>query len=45
MGVKWKTKKNNLPYIEDSLKSMHGKTVEVGANWANAWLANIHEYG
>lgn len=45
MSVKWKTKINNLPKVETSLKTMGGKSVTVGADWANAWLAGIHEYG
>ncbi|MBD8945792.1 MAG: hypothetical protein EGR97_00490 [Clostridiales bacterium] len=45
MGVKWKTVKNEFPKMEQSIKSLSGKKVNVGCDWANAWLAGIHEYG
>lgn len=46
MSVKYKTKTNKLPEIEQSLKSLSGKKVEIGAfNGSHAWLAGIHEYG
>ena len=45
MGVKWTTKVNHLPNVSKSMETLHGKSVDVGVNWANAWLAGIHEYG
>ncbi len=31
--------------MEKAAKGMNGKKVNVGCDWANAWLAGIHEYG
>lgn len=45
MGVKWKTTKNGLPELIDTLKGLSGRKVEVGAAGSDAWLASIHEYG
>jgi hypothetical protein len=46
MAVKWSTKKNELPKIEMSLKSMRGKKVQIGCfEGSHVWLAGIHEYG
>lgn len=45
MGVKWKTKFDNIPKVTATAETISNKTVEVGANWANSWLAGIHEYG
>lgn len=47
MGVKWKTKKNEFPKIEASVKQLNGKKVSVGVlgGGEQSWLASIHEYG
>ena len=45
MGVKWKTTKDDFPKVKSQIDGINGKSVQVGANWANAWLAAIHEYG
>lgn len=45
MAVKWTTKINRLPNVAASMKSLHGKSVEVGCPASTAWLAGIHEYG
>lgn len=45
MGVKVKTAKNELSIMKKSVQSLNGKKVRVGTDWANAWLAAIHEYG
>lgn len=45
MSVKWKTQTDLLPQISKTLETINGKSVTVGADWANAWLAGIHEYG
>ena len=46
MGVKWKTVKNEFPKMEQSIKSLSGKKVNVGVlGGEHAWLAGIHEYG
>lgn len=44
-SIKWKTTKSNFPEMRNRLESIGGKSVQVGVNWANAWLAAIHEYG
>ena len=45
MGIKYKSKTNNLPTGAKSLEMMNGRKVTVGAlNGENAWLAGIHEY-
>lgn len=45
MSVKWETKINTIPKLTHTIETLNGKSVDVGVNWANAWLANIHEYG
>lgn len=45
MKVTHKVKYNKLPQIESRISHLNGRTVTVGANWANSWLAGIHEYG
>ena len=46
MSVKYKTTKDNLPEIVNTLTALNGKKVKVGAlEGENAWLAGIHEYG
>lgn len=47
MGAKWKTVKNDFPKMEQSIKDLNGKRLNVGAlgGGENAWLAGIHEYG
>lgn len=46
MKVKFKTIKNDFPKMEMAIKSMSGKSIEVGAiQGEHAWLAAIHEYG
>lgn len=45
MGVKFVTKFDNISKMTATAKTIGGKKVQVGANWANAWLAGIHEYG
>lgn len=45
MGVKWKTTKDDFPKVKSQIAGISGKSVQVGANSANAWLAAIHEYG
>lgn len=38
MGVKWKTTTNRLDEVSKNVELLGGKKVEVGCNWANAWL-------
>lgn len=47
MAVKWKTKKNDFPKVEASIKQIDGKKVSVGVlgGGEQTWLASIHEYG
>ena len=46
MRIKYKTIKNEFPKMEMAIKSMSGKSIEVGAiQGESAWLASIHEYG
>lgn len=45
MAVKWKTTINKLPKVSATTKALSNKKVTVGCDWANAWLAGIHEYG
>lgn len=46
MGVKWTTKVNKLPDVSETLETLGGRSVEVGAlQGSNKWLAGIHEYG
>lgn len=46
MAVRWKTKKNLLPAMEQAAANLEGRKVNVGvAGAGNAYLAMIHEYG
>lgn len=46
MKVKWKTTKNDLPKMTETLEALSGKRIEVGAiDGEHAWLAGIHEHG
>lgn len=45
MGVKWQTKIDKLPELTATTTAISNRKVTVGCDWANAWLANIHEYG
>lgn len=47
MGVKWKTKKDDFPKMQASVKHIDGKKVSVGVlgGGEQSWLAGIHEYG
>ena len=46
MRVKWKTIKNDLPKVTQTLEALSKKRIEVGAiQGEHAWLAAIHEYG
>lgn len=45
MGVKWTTKKNNFPKMEQAVAELDGRKVNVGVYGEQAWLAGIHEYG
>lgn len=45
MAVKWKTTINELPKMTATSETIKGKKVSVGADWANAWLLGVHEYG
>lgn len=45
MGVKWKTKTDKIPEVSKNVELLGNKKVEVGCDWANAWIAGIHEYG
>lgn len=47
MGVKWKTKKDDLGKMEKSVKGLNGRKVFVGVidNTEQAYIASIHEYG
>ena len=47
MSVKFKTVKDKLPKMEQALKSVGGKKIQVGVlgGGEQAWLAGIHEYG
>lgn len=45
MGVKWTTKKNNFPKMEQAIAELDGRKVNVGVYGEQAWLAGIHEYG
>lgn len=40
-----RTIKDHTKVIEKSCRELNGKKVQVGCDWANAWLAGIHEYG
>lgn len=45
MGIKYKSKTNDLPKVAKTIEMMNGRKVTVGAlNGENAWLAGIHEY-
>ena len=45
MKMKYKVLRNDLPRMKKSSSAVRKKTVQVGASWENAWLADIHEYG
>lgn len=45
MGVKWTTKVDNLPAMKMRAETVSNRSVSVGADWANAWLAGIQEWG
>ena len=45
MGIKWKTKKNKFPEMEQAAAQLNGHKVNVGVFGEQAWLAGIHEYG
>lgn len=45
MKVHVKTVKDDLYKMERAATEIEGKKVNVGCDWANAWLASIHEYG
>lgn len=47
MAVQFKTIKNDFPSMEQALKSLNGKKINVGhlGGGEQAWLAAIHEYG
>ncbi len=46
MAVKYKVKKDRIPEVISSMRSLNGKKVNVGAlRGEHAWLAGIHEYG
>jgi hypothetical protein len=47
VAVKWKTVKNDFPSMEQSLKMLDKREVNVGyiGGGEQAWLAGIHEYG
>lgn len=45
MGVKWSTKKNCFPEMEQAAVDLDGCRVNVGVYGERAWLAGIHEYG
>lgn len=45
MGVKWTTKKNRFPEMEQAAAELNGRRVNVGVEGEQAWLAGIHEYG
>lgn len=46
MGTKYTTKTDKLPQLVKNLKSLRGRSVEIGALQGDSkWLAAIHEYG
>lgn len=45
LGVKYKSKINKLPEMTETLKSLNGRKVQIGAASSDSWLAGIHEYG
>ena len=46
MGVRIKTKTNALPKLSQTMKTLSGKSIEIGAiQGEHSWLAAIHEYG
>ena len=46
MDVKYKVKVNKLPNVSQTLETLNGRKVEIGAiQGDHAWLAGIHEYG
>lgn len=40
-----RTKINKLPNMQESLRSLNGRSVKVGVLGEQAWLAGIHEFG
>lgn len=45
MKIKWATKKNQIPKMQQAVAELNGKNVQVGVFGEQAWLAGIHEYG
>ena len=46
MSVKFKTVKNKFPEMQERLRALKGKKIEVGCiQGGHTWLAAIHEYG
>lgn len=45
MKIKWTTKKNQFPKMQQAIAELNGKKVQVGVFGEQAWLAGIHEYG
>lgn len=46
MGVKYKSETNALPELSETLSTIGGRKVVIGAlKGKHAWLASIHEYG
>lgn len=45
MGIKHRTKVDNLTKLTTSLSSLKSRKVKVGASGEQDWLAGIHEYG
>lgn len=45
MKVKWTTKKNLFPKMQQAAAELDGRKVQVGVFGEQAWLAGIHEYG
>ena len=44
VGVKYKTEYSNLPELEETLKGINGRKVQIGVASSDSWLASIHEY-
>ncbi len=45
MKVKWTTKKNRFPSMQQAASRLNGREVQAGVFGEQAWLAGIHEYG
>lgn len=45
MGFKMKNEKDMTGAMKATAEVLNGTSVSVGCDWANAWLAAIHEYG